>query len=386
MRRDSGDGSVYLDRRSGRYVAQLDISGGLRPRRYQRSSHESKAAAKTALREMRAQREALVLGAGPTVEEWLEAWQQTRHVLDLAATTRDAYAQVVRSHIRPYLGAVRLKTLTAVRIDRWLDQLRVAKRTARTIVGARNVLRIALNYAVSVDVLAVNPVQKIRLRHGRTRKIHVLTAAQVQQLLDTSLPWLRTCLALMTLLGLRRGEALGLQWDDLDWAAPSLHVQRSVVTKVDRPGKPPGAGVKKTKTEAGDRTIPLPPLAVEFLIAHRRRAELEAMARQRKVAKWIFPSTDGGFLHPRNLNRAYYLALETAGLPFSPRLHDLRHTAATALLSLGTDENAVAAWLGHTDVRTTRSLYHHPDVDAQRQGAAALNRHWGAVLRVRDSA
>lgn len=374
-----GDGSVYYSKSRQQWVAQLDI-GGDGPRAYARKFRTSEKAAFAALRELKLAANSQQDAQGPLLEDWIALWLASRHVTQLAPATREQYAQVARDRIAPPLGHYRLKQLTATRLDRWLTTLSESH-TRRTVVGARNVLRICLNHAVATDLLESNKLDKLKLAGGknRQRKIHVITPAQMHTLLLQCSPWLRACLSIILLLGLRRGEALGLQWDDLDWLAGKVSIVRAVVAKVDRKGQKPGPGVRPPKTDAGTRTIPLPAIALEILFGQRRRAELQASVTKQPVPIWVFPARTGRFLQPRNLNRELEVARDKAGIP-TARLHVLRHTAATALLSLGTDDNAVAEWLGHTDVRTTRSLYHHPDVKLQQDGATALTKHWRGVL------
>lgn len=383
MARAHGTGSVYKDARTGKWVAQRVIS--VHPRRFRRESFDTKTAAKNELQAWADAHAALSDNDGPLLDDFLDLWQASRHFTPLAAATRVQYTYLLKTYVRPTLGRTRLRALTPKLLSAWLDTLIPEGRKARRTVGlVRDVLRSALTRAVEDGWLDRNPLSSLTLQHVPGRRIAVLSPADVGALLDASLPWLRSLLALMTLTGLRRGEALGLQWDDVDWAG-SLTVQRSVVATVDRGEGKVGAGVKEPKTEAGVRTIPLPALAIEFLAAHRRRLELEHAARGRPMPTWVFPSTTGGFIAPRNLSRAFYLARNAAGLSTRARLHDLRHTAATALLTLGVDENAVAAWIGHRDPRTTRSIYHHPDRSVQEDGAAALSRHWRASMTPRES-
>lgn len=384
MARAHGTGSVYKDTRTGKWVAQRVV--GVHPRRFRRESFETKTAAKNKLQEWADAAATLSDDDGPFLDDYLDAWQASRHFTPLAAATRVQYAQLLTAYVRPTLGRTRLRALTPKVLSAWLETLIPEGRKARRTVGlVRDVLRSALTRAVEDGWLDRNPLSSLSLQHAPARRIQVLAAPEVRALLDASLPWLRTLLAVMTLVGLRRGEALGLHWDDIDWAG-GLTVQRSVVATVDRgTDRKAGPGVKGPKTEAGVRTIPLPALAVEFLAAHRRRLELEHAARRRPIPAWVFPSTTGGFISPRNLSRAFYRARQDAGLPPRARLHDLRHTAATALLTLGVDENAVAAWIGHRDPRTTRSIYHHPDRSVQEDGAAALSRHWRASMTPRES-
>jgi len=148
---------------------------------------------------------------------------------------------------------------------------------------------------------------------------------------------------LLLALGLRRGETLGLSWEDVDWEAGSIHVRRQV-QQIN--GKVIVSAY--TKTDAGRRTLPVPHTLLERLRAHWQNQQEE---RALMGAPWnerdlIFPTETGAPVSPSNLLRHYRLLLRCAGLP-SVRLHDLRHTCAT-LLGERIGDRVIAAILGHT--------------------------------------
>lgn len=384
-RREAGTGSIYFRADRQQWIAQIDItrSGDTR-RRFKRKAFDTESKARAQVKTWREHTLTITAPTGPLLNDWLDRWLLSRRVTQLAATTRAQYTDVSRLHIRPHLGPVRLGQLTQGRLDRWLDDLTDAGVGRASVVAARNVLRIALAYAVRRDLLQHNPLTGLRLERGRPAPtVRALTLDELKRLLDAAVPWVRTGIAVMALGGLRRGELLGLQWDDLDWTAGTLRVHRSIVAKVDRADGKIGPGIKAPKTTAGKRAVPLPPLALEFLVGHRRAVELDAMMRRRTIPAWIVPSSRGSWMQPRNFNRAFARAVRDAELSGRVRVHDLRHTCATALLALGAEVGAVAAYLGHADGgRTLQRTYNHPTVDAQRKGAAALAQSF-AILRPR---
>ena len=141
---------------------------------------------------------------------------------------------------------------------------------------------------------------------------------------------------------MRNGELLGLQWKDVDLDAGTLQIRRAVFNSI----------VSPPKTAAGNRTIRLTGLAVAALKEHRL-----STAKQR-ISEWVFPSRTGTPLSVHNVhNRSWKPLLERAGLPASTRMHDLRHTCATLLLSRGVPVKVVSEMLGHGDVAITLAVY-----------------------------
>jgi len=158
---------------------------------------------------------------------------------------------------------------------------------------------------------------------------------------------------LIAFRGLRRGEACGLHWDDLDLDAKTLTVRWQIVqhgwaTAMDTP-----------KTDGSDATIALDTETIAALRAHRSRQRRERLAAG---PAWqhtglVFTMVIGGPLHPADVTDRFHFLVAQAGLP-PIRLHDLRHGAATLALAAGTDLKVVQEMLGHADLGTTE-LYTH---------------------------
>jgi integrase len=154
--------------------------------------------------------------------------------------------------------------------------------------------------------------------------------------------------------GMRQGELVGLTWDNIDLDKRQITVTRTL-QKIE--GK---FQFGETKTAHSRRVVPLSNTAVASLRAHRDRQHFE---RQTKGAKWldhnlVFPNTQGGPYHARNLVREFQKALAAAGMaPIN--FHSLRHTCASLLLTQGVHMRVVVELLGHSQVRMTMDLYSH---------------------------
>lgn len=178
---------------------------------------------------------------------------------------------------------------------------------------------------------------------------------------------IRLVLALRT--GLRKGELLGLHWEDLDLDAGTASIRRSL--QRTRTG---GLTALPTKTRASERRIALPTECVHSLKSHRERQEAE-----RRVAGvgWkdsgpVFVVPTGGPIDPASMTRRFGRLLDRTGLR-RIRFHDLRHSTATLLLEQGVDLVVIKELLGHTHIGVTAGVYAHVRLRLQRQAIGTLS-------------
>lgn len=169
-------------------------------------------------------------------------------------------------------------------------------------------------------------------------------------------------------MGLRRGEVLGLRWDDVDLYTRTLRVQRALQRV--------GGEVRlvEPKTRSSRRPLPIPLLAVKALEQHRIRQdeEREVAGDSWRSTGLVFATRLGGPVEPRNLNHRFEELRRRAGLPWL-RLHDLRHACATFLLAHGVDPRTVMEILGHTTIRQTMDRYGHALPERVRAAADAMD-------------
>ena len=173
-------------------------------------------------------------------------------------------------------------------------------------------------------------------------------------------------------LGLRRGELLGLRWQDVDLDDARLEV----VQTLQRVGG--SLRLVPPKTEDSARTVPLPSVCVEALRAHKKRQFAE---RAEAWPDWedhglVFPSRRGTPMEPDNLRRSWSAIRTEAGLG-ATRFHDLRHTCVTLLLDLGTPPHVVREIVGHSDIEVTMTIYAHVSLDDKRTALSKLGEALG---------
>jgi integrase len=375
-RRPAGDGLVR-QRTDGRWEGAIDH--GYRDGRRFRQHVYAKTQAEL-LEKMAAARRQKREGAMPavggmrTLARFLREWlANTKPTLRIRSYER--YAGVVANHLAPPpFGSTKIDRLTPQHVQSLLDAKRAAGLAPRSIAAIRMILGRALGQAVRWQMLTRNVASLVQAPKAPHAEMKVWAPEQVRVFLSAcegepleALYWL----ALST--GMRRGELLGLKWDDIAFDTGRLSVQRSI-------GRAKGGLViDAPKTARGRRQVKLIGPAIAALRAHKAR---QAEIRLREGPEWrdggfVFTTSIGTVIDPRNLDDDYRRMVARAGLPMI-RFHDLRHSAATTALLQNIHPKIVAEMLGHSRVSVTLDLYSHVLPDMQDEAAmkieAALTR------------
>jgi integrase len=278
------------------------------------------------------------LTVGGYLDRWLDAVKGS-----VRERTWQRHEQVVRLHLKPTIGAMRLDKLNALQVQAVYGRKLEAGLSPRTVEIVHATLHKALKQAVGWTLIPRNVAEAAAPPRPDRKEIKSLSREQARALLNAARgDSLHAFYVLAVTTGMRNGELLGLQWRDVDLEARTLRVRRTLW----------GGVVSPPKSAAGNRTIRLSGLAVAALSEHR------LTTAKRRISEWVFPSRVGTPLSVHNVhNRSWRPLLERAGLPASTRMHDLRHTCATLLLSRGVPVKVVSEMLGHGDVAITLSVY-----------------------------
>jgi integrase len=311
-----------------------------------------------------------------TLGQWLAEWLATYKAPQVRALTLASYRLVVERHLVPALGHILLTRLSPEDVQRYLNRGRtqLAVPTLRLhLVVLRSALRVAQkNGRVSRNVAQLVEMPTAARPHRQT-----LTVAQVATQLLPALTDDRFAVAYLVLFltGLRRGELCGLRWQDIDFAARTLHVQQEL-ERVPNPNGPTPKTILAflpPKTDAGRRTVALPEECVSALRQHKARIATEKLRLGAAYTDddLVFCHEDGSPVEPRLLNRRFTQALARAGLPHM-RVHDARHTYATWLLQHDVPLKVVSTQLGHGSITVTGDIYSHVTAEVARKAAEAL--------------
>jgi integrase len=234
------------------------------------------------------------------------------------------------------------------------------------------VLKSALEHAVREDELPRNVARNVKTTTHQPRHFQPLTAAEARQFLDAArADRLQALYELALRTGLRKGELLGLHWEDLDLTTGTASIHRSL--QRTRTG---GLTHLPTKTRASERRIALPTECLHSLKKHQERQD-----KERETAAWqdsslVFTTPTGRPLDPANLTRRFRSFLNRAGLR-RIRFHDLRHSTATLLLEQGVDLVVIKELLRHAHIGVTAGVYAHVRLRLQRQAIDTLSNALG---------
>jgi integrase len=277
--------------------------------------------------------------------------------------TWERHEQVVRLHLGPTIGNVRLDRLNALQVQSVYGRKLEAGLSPPTVEIVHATLHKALKQAVGWTLIPRNVAEAAMPPRPVGREIKPLSRERARALLEAARgDSLYAFYVLAVTTGMRNGELLALQWRDVDLDAGTLRVRRTVFN----------GDVSPPKTAAGNRTIRLTGMAVVALREHRLTT-----ARQR-IYEWVFPSRAGTPLSVHNVhNRSWKPLLERAELPASTRMHDLRYTCATLLLSRGVPVKVVSEMLGHGDVAITLGVYQSVLPDMQESAARVMEEALG---------
>jgi integrase len=330
------------------YVTVGLKDNGQADRRHVRGKTKADVTAK--VRKLERQRdEGTVRKAGQTwtVAQWLTHWLDTIVAPPvITENAHDAYANAVRVHLIPSIGAHRIDRLEPKHLERLYHAMVKAGAKPGTAHQVHRTIRAALNEAQRRKQISENPALLARTPKVEEEEIEPCSVAEIRRILDAAQRRRNSARWTVALaLGLRQGEALGLMWSDIDLQAGTLVVRRQRLRPKWGHGCSPPCGRKLdghcpqrvplrpeiagTKSQAGKRGIGLPDPLIELLKAHRKRqAEERAAACDLwQDTGYVFTSPTGQPIHPRTDFAEWKRLLKQAQVQ-ERRLHDARHTAA----------------------------------------------------------
>ena len=305
------------------------------------------------------------------VEKWLPGQRA-----QLRPSTFDSYERNLRLHVVPLLGNIPLQRLTPEDLDAFYSQLLSEGRrdgrgglSHKTVRYIHGILHKALADAqrkgsVIRNVAALADAPK--LSASKKREMRVWTAGQLREFLEgIAGDRLHPAFFLAAHTGMRRGEVLGLRWQDVDLEAARLSVRQAIISVAYQ------VKVSDVKTGTGRRTINLDERTIDVLRTWRKTAVAERMLVGPAFADHdlVFPRPDGMPTHPDGFSQTFDRAVARLDLPVIS-LHDLRHTHATLLLRAGVPVKVVSERLGHANPAFTLTVYQHVIPGMQEEAAS----------------
>ena len=363
-RRKRGTGSLPRQRKDGLWVGQVSL--GLRPdgKRDRRSfSSQRKADVEFWLREMERQHkrgDQVIdhLTVGAYLDDWIAAVTPT-----VRPTTARGYAIHVDLWIRPVIGSLPILTLRSSDVRRVVHGVTAAGRSPRTAQSVLTTLRMVLVAAVRDGRLERNVADGVKAPRQRITKAPVIDVQHARAVLAAfEGHWMEPLVTVAIGTGMRLGELLALRWTDA--VDPVIRVHASLRPKPRKDGTGYVLDLTEPKTARSIRALEPGPFVWEALTRQRKG--------QRTITPYVFTATDGQWLDPANVTKAFQRHLAKSGLP-RMRFHDTRHAYATLSLAAGVPLRVVQEALGHTSIALTAAVYAHVLPELQRDAGKRLD-------------
>lgn len=379
-RRGHNEGTIYK-RKDGRWCAQVSL--GIVNGKPKRKSVYGKTRKEVSDR-MKAIQADLQNGVEPTderrtVAQALDTWLEEFSKPTIRPRTYEGYHCIIEKHLKPALGIYRLSKLAPENVQAMLNE-KADHLSARRVARIHAVLRIMLNKAIRLGWVNRNVATLVSLPKCEEYEPVVLGSSEAKDFIRAAKGHrLEAFFVVALALGLRRGEALGIKWEDIDFEDRTLTIRRTL-QRVD--GK---LQILPTKTVRSRRRIRLPSELIFVLRAHKAR-QSEARLRagpEWKESKLVFTARGGGPLEPRTANKGFHQILsrlhridDSAGRKRrfeGLTLHGLRHSCATILIAQGVPVPVVSEILGHARISTTLDVYSHALPQMRDEAASEMD-------------
>jgi integrase len=364
-RRRYGAGSIYQRKSDGQWCAAI-YTGTRQKMLYGKSQNEVKAKLAAAHAELNKGR--LPTRRAPTVAEFLRSWLETSVKPRVRPLTYAGYKVNVEKHLVPILGKIPLDQLIPQHVQEMINGRLAAGLSGKSVAYIHQVLRTALGLAVRWDMVSRNVARLVDRPRIERKPIEPLSPSEARKFMRAIRGHrLEALFSVALALGLRQGEALGLQWQDVDFGANTLRVNQQLQR----------IGGKLTlvppKTAKSRRTLVMPTTTADRLREHQKRQVAEKLWAGEKWqdSGLVFANRFGGPTQARHVIAQFHEALTGAGLR-SIRFHDLRHSCATLLLVQGVSPRVVMEVLGHSEIALTMNAYSHVVPELQQEAASRM--------------
>jgi integrase len=294
---------------------------------------------------------------GAYMTGWLEDVKRTK-----ASGTIRSYEQTARLYVIPELGHFKLEALTGQHVQKFLNALADSGLSPASVKNCNATLKTALTSAIRHGLIDRNAAKNATPPKQRKYEAKHLTLEDAKKLFAAMAGhrW-EALIVVATMMGLRRGEVAGLQWSDIDFADDYSSARMSIRNSMQRVPRA-GQSLQDVKSKTSRRNPPVPKMCIDALL---RRQAIQQQEKLDAGKKWtgnpegfIFTSRYGAPIVLEELSRELDAGLERAGLPHI-RFHDLRHSAASLLISMGVPLKIIQEILGHSNFQITADLYTH---------------------------
>lgn len=303
---------------------------------------------------------------------WLDTWLSD-YIGNVKPATVVSYEQQIKNHIKPALGSLRLTALQPVAIQKFYNNLLEGGLSPKSIKNVHGVFHRALQQAMRLGYIRVNPSDAVTLPRVEKADIQPLDTPEMEAFLKSIKGHrLEILFNVAIFTGMREGEILGLQWSRVDFARGVIVVDK----QLHRPRKGGEKYCFGPPKNDKPRTITPAPFVMQLLRDHKRNQNGMRLAAGElwdagEFPDMVFADAIGRFVNYSTLLLAYKTALKKANID-ERRFHDLRHTYAVTALMAGDDPKTVSQNLGHATVAFTLDIYGHVTATMQQASAARM--------------
>lgn len=385
-------GSIEKRGDSYRLVCVVGYNLQGRPIKKSKTVHCSKKEAKIELAKFVAdvQKGMYVEGKSLKFTDFVEIWKRDYGSKELAPSTYKRYLGILESRIIPFFGHFRVDKIKPTDIMQFYDLLsrdtQIVRRknnngkktgkplSPKTIVEHHRLLHAMLQKAVYWQMIVSNPAERVQAPKTKKPKRKYYDDEQSKALISGLMELTeeqfkyKVAIILTIFTGVRLGELMGLEWDDINYREGIVSINRSSQYLADK-----GVFTKTPKTESSIRDVAIPDFVVSLLEEYKYWYDEQ---KYQYGELWVdsnrlFVQADGRPMHPSTISKWFEKFVEQIGLPVI-NFHGLRHTNATLLIAQNIDVSVVAARLGHAQITTTLNFYVHPIISHNKTAGFAL--------------
>jgi integrase len=358
-RRGKDEGSIFFREDKKLWVGQITLTDGKKSTKYFKTQKEAK---DWVLSQRTAYKNGVLVASNKvTVGEYLDKWMEEVVKYQVRESTFDTQQIIINKHIKPALGEILLIKLTPSHLQNLLAKKIEENYSRRTVKYIHTIMGQMLAQAKKWGLVGTNIAEIVTCPKAEKKPFETLTQNQVNTFLNTIkddplYPLYVTILS----TGIRRGEALGLKWENVDLVEGVISI-KGIITNVR--GKTTWG---EPKTAASRRLIGLPEFAKSVLIDHKLKQTVES--------EYVFCTSKGTPYSPSNILKYFKKMASKANLPPGTNIHSLRHFFTSYALSQNVPVGDVQAILGHTDAKFTLSVYNHLMEGAKTEAAKKVNK------------
>jgi integrase len=313
--------------------------------------------------------------------EWLDEWYQNFCLGILKPYTCVSYETIIRLHLKPALGAVRLSDLNAGQVQKMVQGLHKQNLSAKTIKNVHGCLSAALEQAKADGKIASNPCEFVKLPKLVQKEINALSVPQMSALLDAAAgDEYEQVIYVCLFCGLRKGEALGLSWKQVDFEKNRITISQQLQRLTLKNG---GYSIVSGTKNGKCRYIDAPAFVMDvFKDVQRQQLLNRIKAGKAWCNEWdlVFTNDLGEHLQMVTMHKHFKKIAAAAGVP-DARIHDLRHSFATLSLANGDDVKTVQDNLGHATAAFTLQKYIHASEQMKQESANRMQTFFDQNLK-----